>query len=266
MIKVMSFNIRYGLADDGENCWDKRKSLVVSRVRSFDPDLLGLQECRDDTQAEFVKSKLSAYHFYGVRREGNGDTALEMAPILFRKASFQLIQTGQFWLSQTPQSPGSKSWDSVFARTATWVKLLHLPTSRSLVFLNTHFDYQPVAIAESAKLLQRWAIQTIKRHPLVLTGDFNTDKNSLAYKQMKAHGNLADTYRQVHPQRDNETTFHGFGGTSSELAPLDWILVSKHFEVLEAKIDRAQEGKLFPSDHYPVTAVLIWKDQGENMA
>lgn len=62
MIRVMSFNIRHGLADDGENRWEKRKSFTLARMRAFDPDLIGIQECRDDEQAEFLKNGLPEYH------------------------------------------------------------------------------------------------------------------------------------------------------------------------------------------------------------
>jgi endonuclease/exonuclease/phosphatase family metal-dependent hydrolase len=80
MIRVMSFNIRYGLANDGDNHWHNRKELALDRIRAFAPDLLGLQECRDDHQAEFVRANLPDHHFYGIHRGGPGDTALEMAP------------------------------------------------------------------------------------------------------------------------------------------------------------------------------------------
>ena len=103
-IKVMTFNIRNGLANDGENHWDKRKGLAIARISTFEPGLLGLQECRDDAQAEYVRHSLPAYHFHGTRREGGGDTALEMAPVLYRKSIFHVEAQGHFWLSETPQA------------------------------------------------------------------------------------------------------------------------------------------------------------------
>ena len=111
----MTFNIRYGTAKDGENHWDHRKNLVIERIKSFNPDLLGIQECRDDFQAEFVKSQLQGYEFYGVRRANEGETALEMSPFLFKRDLFQLIRKGHFWLSETPQMIGSKSWGHISA-------------------------------------------------------------------------------------------------------------------------------------------------------
>ncbi len=258
MLKIMTFNIRYGLAEDGDNRWERRKSLVSARIHAFDPDLIGLQECRDDGQAQFIKDSLPDYQFYGVRREGGGATDLEMAPILFRKSAFQVSRTGRFWLSETPRIPGSKSWDSVFARTATWVKLIHRRSGRMMAFLNTHFDYQPAAIEGSARLLKRWAAQTARQCPLIVTGDFNADKNSSAYQHLAGGGVLFDVFRQANPEGGNEATFHGFGHPDEEMA-IDWILASSHFEGVTAEVDRTHEGGLYPSDHWPVTALLRWK-------
>lgn len=259
MIRVMSFNIRYGLAEDGENHWDKRKALALARIQAFEPDLLGLQECRDDAQAEFVKTNLPAYHFEGVHRAGGGSTDLEMAPALIHQTRYHLVQRGHFWLSETPTVAGSKAWGSVFARTVTWAELIHQPTGRTLTFVNTHFDYQPTAIDGAAHHLHRWLRQTWPGAPVVVTGDFNADKASAAYKLLTDTGTLSDAYRQVHPGGEAEATFHGFGQLG-EPTPIDWILVSDHFKVTAAGVDRTHMGSLFPSDHYPVTAVLDWKD------
>ena len=260
MIKIMSFNIRYGLADDGENHWDKRKSLAISRIQTFQPDLLGIQECRDDSQADFVKTSLPDYHFYGMRREGIGNTALEMAPVLFRKDSFQIIDQGCFWLSETPQIAGSKSWDSTFARTATWLKLLQHETGRTLTFVNTHFDYVQSAIDGAAQVLHKWLEQTLKDTPVILTGDFNADKASAAYRLLTGSEMLLDTYRQMHPNGDEESTFHGFG-KSAEESSIDWVLVSRHFDITAANVDRTHAGELYPSDHYPVIVTMNWKEK-----
>jgi endonuclease/exonuclease/phosphatase family metal-dependent hydrolase len=259
MIKVMSFNIRYGPAADGENQWDRRKSLALARIHAFAPDLLGLQECRDDAQADFVKSSLPAFHFYGVHREGEGGTALEMAPLLWRQSAFHIVRQGVFWLSDTPQVPGSRSWGSIFPRTATWARLIHAPTNRVITFVNTHFDCEPTAIDGAVRFLRQWLDQVQKETPVIVTGDFNAEKNTGAYRLLTGDGKLSDAYRQVHPAGDNEATFHGFG-KPEEMAAIDWILVSDHFRVADAQIDRTRQGKLFPSDHYPVTAVLDWQD------
>lgn len=258
MIKLMTFNIRYATADDGENRWERRRTLVIDRIKSFDPDLLGLQECRDDSQAEFIKHHLPDYSFHGVSRGGDSGTALEMAPVLFKKSVFEFVQEGTFWLSETPHVRGSKDW-GVFPRTATWMELVHQPTGRALLFLNTHFDYESTAIDQSARLLKHWLEQSARNRPLLVTGDFNADKSSLAYHQLTGGSPaLVDVYRRANPGGSGEGTYHGYGH-EVEPAPIDWVLASGHFEVLKAEVDRTQEGNLYPSDHCPITATLNWK-------
>jgi endonuclease/exonuclease/phosphatase family metal-dependent hydrolase len=255
MIKVMSFNIRYGLADDGENHWNYRKGLALARIQAFGPDLLGLQECRDDAQADFVRASLPDYHFFGVHREGPGDTALEMAPLLFRRSAFTLLESGCFWLSETPEIPGSMSWGSAYPRTVSWARLACRATSAVLIYVNTHFDYEPAAIDGDAQCLRQWLDQIHSQTPVIITADFNTDKKSNAYRLLTGDGALIDTFRQIHSPEADDASFHAFG-RPEEMAPIDWILVSSHFRILDAQIDRTRVGNLFPSDHYPVTAVL----------
>ena len=255
MLKVMTFNIRYGLADDGENRWENRKRLVTERINSFDPDIIGMQECRDDFQAEFIKNNLPDYEFYGVRRAHEGETALEMAPVLFKKSAFRIIQKGYFWLSDTPNIVGSKSWGAAFPRTATWVELAQVETRKSLFFVNTHFDYEPSALLDSARILKKWVLQNVKDNPILVTGDFNADKNSSAYQHLTLDG-LFDVYQTVHSGENAAGTFHSYGQAND---PIDWILASNHFETTSAEIDRYHAGNLYPSDHYPVTATLQWK-------
>lgn len=258
MIKVMSFNIRYGLANDGENHWHKRKSLALARIEAFAPDLLGLQECRDDEQADFIRAGLPGYYFFGVHREGRGDTALEMAPLLFRKKSFRLVESGCFWLSETPDIPGSFSWDSAYPRTVSWARLSSPDTGVEFLFVNTHFDYEPAAIDGDARYLRQWIEQLNLQLPLIITGDFNSDKHSDAFGILTGKADLFDAFRRLRPQKEDESTFHAFG-RPEHMMPIDWILISCHFKVLAAQIDRTHQGNLYPSDHYPITAVLDWE-------
>jgi endonuclease/exonuclease/phosphatase family metal-dependent hydrolase len=253
MLNIMTFNIRYGTAADGDNHWQARKDLVIERIRAFGPDLLGLQECRDDEQAEFIRRSLPEYRMFAIQRGGDSSTALEMAPILFRRSAFEVIQSGFFWLSPTPGMVGSKSRASAFPRTTIWAALRHKASGQALVFLNTHFDYQPRAINGSARQLQKWAIGALLRYPLIVSGDFNTDKHSAAYRMLTAP--LVDAYRQIHPPGPAEATFHDFGRATTS-TPIDWILVSPHFTVLDAAIDKSASGGHYPSDHYPLTSML----------
>jgi len=257
----MSFNIRYAAAQDEGNSWGHRKALVVGRVRAFDPDLLGVQECLAGAQAEYVRTHLPQYELYGIEGD-TSDAAAEMAPVLYKKEVFEETRRGHFWLSETPYLWGSRSWDSWFARAAVWTELLHKPSGRSLIFLNTHIDPAPAAADESAALLGHWVAARERHHPLIVTGDFNVDKNGLTYSWLLARALVFDVHRRLHPDRNPEPTYHGYGG-AMEQAPLDGILASRHFRATAADIDTYHDGALFPSDHYPMTAVLDWQDAPE---
>jgi len=265
----MSINIRMAFADDGENCWQNRKELLVERIRAFNPDLLGLQECVDTIQSPYIQSALPDYRFLGRRRGGpGGDPALEVSAILYKPQVFEEIEHRTFWLSETPDIPESLSWGAEFCRTVEQVTLQpYSPPSgkpRPFTLFNTHFDYAGQAPLESARVLRNRIEAFGPEMPVLVSGDFNIQKDSQPYLLL-LHGagnqdglSLRDTYRQVFPWgQESEDSYHGFGRTSTGGA-IDWILASEHFEVIEAGIDRFQRGNLHPSDHYPVWAVVRW--------
>ena len=262
-VRVMSFNIRYGTAADGDNHWEKRRQFLVETIKAFDPDLLGTQETLG-FQRDYIAAKLQGYDVVGAGRE-DGREKGEMAALFFKRARFEKLDGGHFWLSQTPDAPGSKSWDSALPRMVTWVKLRdrRQPNAKPILFLNTHFDHRGVeARAESARLLSRRAAELGRECRVIVTGDFNTDEGSEPYKILfsPADGNraaLGDTYRMAFPGRaKNEGTFSGFKVDATAGPRIDWIAVSRDWRVMKAGIDRtAREGRT-PSDHFPVTAVL----------
>lgn len=260
MIRIMSFNIRCGNAQDEAQSWDHRKGLVIDRIRLFNPDLLGLQECRDDEQALFIRSRLYDYEMIGTPRYGGGETALEMAPLLYHRDRFYELDRGWFWLSETPNQPGSKDWNSAFPRTVTWARLRpKWEAGGELIFMNTHFDYNNLEVKDqSARLVRHW-IEQRSHTPLILTGDFNALKDSNTY-DILVHGegdqaaSQVDPFAVLHP---NEAlgSFHGFG-LLPEPAAIDWILASKTYHPVSAVIDTYRSEVIFPSDHYPLLAVV----------
>ncbi len=267
-IRVMSFNIRTSTARDYRHAWDLRKHLVVERIQHFDPDLLGLQECQDGEQADFVKQQLPGYFFLGIHRSQKGRSGKEMAPLLFRESAFELLDRGHFWLSSKPDEPGSKLFGSVFPRVVIWAKLRPLTGGEPLYFFNTHFDYNPLILASSAGLL-RDRIQTVTAGGrTILSGDFNTNAGGKAYRLLTAPYDipstaeppglftLADTSAGTRDENSAASgTIHKFGMINRPLI-IDWILASNHFTALDSGVDTYRHKGLFPSDHFPVTAVL----------
>ena len=260
-IKVMSFNVRNGLANDGENSWEYRRDFVIETIRTFDPDLLGLQEVHQ-FQADFIQEQLPEYGFYGVAREADGKSG-EIVPVLYKSERFELFDTGHFWLSDTPKVPGSKSWDSALPRVATWIGLSDKQGgSKQIIFGNTHFDHKgELARLESAKLIRNRIDRVVPEMALIVTGDFNTHELLEPYAVLvDSTGNsgspLIDTYRQIHPdKRDLEGTFSAFTGVRNRNR-IDWILTTPDFVTLNASINYTNENGKYPSDHYPVEAVV----------
>jgi endonuclease/exonuclease/phosphatase family metal-dependent hydrolase len=254
----MSFNIRYGTAQDGPNAWRYRRKLVIERIKHYSPDILGLQECRNDHQAQYLKRCLPEYDLYGVERGGQGEASIEMAPILAKRDRFKILDWGYFWLSETPDIPGSMSWGSVLPRTVTWVRIENRELSAdTLTFVNAHFDhFSKTAIRKSARQLRDYLTGLGEDMPVILTGDFNCTKDSPAYRILRSaeKSQLQDALR-INGSGLDEGTFHEFGQLNEPLS-IDWLLVSRHFQVIESGIDRYHKAALFPSDHYPAYAMV----------
>lgn len=257
----MSFNIRFSAADDGENAWPKRVGLFFKTITDFGPDLIGFQEVLAD-QHDALIAHLPDYAFSGVARD-DGKHEGEWALIGYRKDLFQAIDHGDFWLSEQPAVPGSKSWDAALTRICSWVRLRAVATGREFVFANTHFDHRGViARREASKVLLRELSQIAAGAPAILTGDLNVTEDDPAYAIL-AHSSLLtwiDAYREVHPARSpDELSFHAFkGGTTG--SRIDFIFHTPHFTAVAAAIDRSTSADgHHPSDHYPVTAVVQMK-------
>lgn len=261
--KVMSFNLRFATAKDGANHWDKRKELLLDTIRREQPDLLGTQETLA-LQRDYLAEKLEGYEALGIGRD-DGTERGEMTAVLWKKARFEKLAAGHFWLSETPEKIGSKSWDTSLPRMATWVKLRdrRQPDAKPIFLLNTHFDHiGKTARVESAKLIRKQLLELGKDCALVVTGDFNSGEDSEPYralfgKDMGQASPVVDSFRKQHPERGkDEGTFNGFKHDATSGARIDWIGVSPDLKIKSAEINHHHDNGRTPSDHFPVTAVL----------
>lgn len=259
-LRVMTFNLRVRTVFDGRNIWDRRRDTVVEQVRSFDPDLLGTQE-GVDSMATFLGQRLGEYTLFGAGRS-DGNRRGEMCGVFFKTARFELLDAGHFWLSATPEQPGSRGWGALFPRMVTWVKLQPRDGGQPFCWFNTHFDaFNRRARAESAKLLRARMDQIAGAMPCVITGDFNAGPDSAPYHTLvAARPNpataLLDVFRTANPVTTRkEGTVHFFTGRHGGRR-MDWILASAHFQTIAAEINRTRGPGGYPSDHFPVTATL----------
>jgi endonuclease/exonuclease/phosphatase family metal-dependent hydrolase len=269
-LRVMSCNVRVKTLFDLQNHWGLRKKHLVSRIRAFAPDLLGTQECLA-SQADYLRDQLDGYEFFGAGRN-DGKRRGEMCGVFYRADRFEKLDGGHFWLSRDPSKPGSKGWGAWFPRMVTWVKLRPRDGGETFYFFNTHFDaFASRARRESARLLRERMASIAGGAPCVVTGDFNADEGSDAYRTLLAGtgalrgvgagvgriaGTLVDTFRAANPTLvDRDGTRHGFWGGRGG-PRIDWIIATPHFQAVAGDIDRDSAYGRYPSDHFPVTAVL----------
>ncbi len=254
-IAVMTFNIRYGTAPDGDNAWPKRKDLVLDIVRDHKPQILGLQEALRD-QLDAILEKFPHLSAVGVGREADG--AGEYSPLAYDRTRFDVLESQTFWLSDTPSVRASRTWGNEITRVCTWARLLDRTNNRVVRIFNTHWDHisQPSRL-KSGDLIASKLREAAATEPTIVMGDFNVDANDPAREPLNEVG-LRDSFAMLHPDRANEGSFHGFTGKSNS-GKIDSILVSKQWQVLDAAILQTNHDGRFPSDHYPVTATLQLK-------
>lgn len=251
-LRVMSFNLRYGTADDGENRWEHRRRFVRDTIRVFAPDLLGVQESLS-FQSSFVDEALPDHDSYGPSRTGPG-TDGETCALFWRRDRFEALARDTFWLSPTPEIVASPGWDAALPRICSWVRLRDRRTDDVFVFANTHFDHRGAeARLESAKLLAA----RFPDEPILLTGDFNAGETSAPIEALRAAG-FVDAFRVHHPDAGDVGTFTGFREAPGA-EKIDYVFFRGSAEVRSAAIDRSRFLDRWPSDHLPVTATIRWR-------
>jgi endonuclease/exonuclease/phosphatase family metal-dependent hydrolase len=250
-LKVMSYNIRLGSANDGTNSWSLRYTATGEMLEDQAPDVFGVQEALD-YQVRYI-NEMCGYEYVGVGRE-NGKKEGEHMAIFWNKKSVSMLKWGTFWLSETPQKP-SKGWDAACFRTATWALMKDKKTGRKFYFVNTHLDHEGKEAQKNGLKLIVDRIGEInpEGYPMVLTGDFNMkpDDPNLAELDSKMQST-----RKIAAVTDNHDTYNGWGRGSGII---DYIYVSGFSSCPEYQtVVKRYRDRKFVSDHYPVSARLIF--------
>jgi endonuclease/exonuclease/phosphatase family metal-dependent hydrolase len=265
-MKVMTFNIRYGTADDGEDSWGKRRDLLFQVIRDEHADVVGLQEALRSQITEIVET-VPGYAFVGVGRD-DGKDAGEHSAILYRPSRLTPLESGTFWFSDTPEQPASTSWGNRITRICTWARFRDA-TGGSFYVFNLHLDHesQPSRERSVQLLAARIRERAAPADPVVVTGDFNVDEQNPATKWLlgdetalpgaPAPGiDLVDTFRAVHPEARGVGTFTGFSFGKIDDRKIDYVLAGPQFVVRDARIVQTSRGGRYPSDHFPVVATI----------
>ncbi len=252
-LRVMTYNIRLPSKSDGANYWENRKQVAVEMLRRYDPDLFGTQELFYE-QGEYLAAQLPDYRWFGRSRRGNHED--EHMGVFYKPAKLELLEKGDFWLSETPDEPGSMSWNVSLPRMVTWGRFRLKETGTEFYFLNTHFPHRrqdAEARVKCAEVIVRFLTKLPAGIPVVLTGDFNDPAGGKVYALLT--GKLRDARAAAAKKAGPEGTFHGFTGKPGE-ARIDWILFRAPWKVIRAETVTFHSGELYPSDHFPVLAVF----------
>jgi endonuclease/exonuclease/phosphatase family metal-dependent hydrolase len=256
-LTVMTFNIRYGTADDGDNSWPHRDHLVKQVLRDREAPIVGLQEALA-FQIEEITDELPHYAVIGVGRD-DGRARGEFSAILYDARLFFVDASGTFWLSDTPEVTASKSWGNGITRICTWARLIHRRTGDAMYIYNTHFDYRSApSRIESAKLVANRIAQRPHNDPVILMGDFNAGENTDEINSILngTHGPaFTNAFRAIQPDTTDVGTYNAFKGDRFR-EMVDHVFVTTDVTVLDADIDHVNENGQYPSDHYPVWATI----------
>lgn len=287
-LRVASYNVRYDNPRDSLNNWKYRKDVMGKQILFHDFDIFGTQEGLQH-QLEDLSERLPNYDYIGVGRD-DGKCEGEHSAIFYKTEMFELLDHGDFWLSQDTSQP-NKGWDAVLPRICSWGKFSDKTTGFVFFLFNVHFDHVgTIARKESAKLILDKIKTLAGDSPTVLTGDFNVDQKSESYLVLNNSNVLRDAFDLAQLKYGPKGTFNSFKINAHSESRIDHIFVTNDFNVikhgvltdtyqtsqtdLEELVNSGaypQEITLFqnearlPSDHYPVICVIEYKSDSDNV-
>jgi len=246
-VTIMTFNVK--INGDGYQSRENRLPKVVKTIKEHGADSFGLQEA-DKWWVESIAAEMSEYGYVCRYRE-DGIEKGESTAIFYLKDKYELVDSGSFWLSQTPDNP-SFGWDAACERITTWVILKNKETGFKYAHFNTHFDHVgSQAKAESVAMISAEIAKVAPDIPVVLTGDFNTIEGSENYNSILSCG-LRDT-KYLAEKYDNCATYHDFNPFVINTKPIDFVFVNGYVSsVKSSRIDSDTVCLVYPSDHFPI--------------
>ena len=262
--RLLSFNIRFANPKDGADRWENRRDVVAKLIRD-ESDLAGLQEVLPEQRAELAE-RCGEFSVIGISRD-IGDTG-EASPILFRKDRFIALASGTFWLSDTPEVPGSHTWGNTLPRICTWAKLRDTKSGLAFHFFNTHLDHESQMSRERGIALIVERICALEGgEPVLLGGDFNITEENPAFAQLAAKPDpenkgplpLLSAFQLM--KMPAEGTFHAFTGKPHTSAIDFFFLEHDRWKlsavaVLKTTYPGTDGTARHPSDHFPIRGVI----------
>ena len=256
-INVLSYNIRYASFNNNIENWDQRKEGVLSILKGR--DFIGLQEVLPVQMNDIAKGLDETYSFFFRTRDANPETG-EGSPVLFNKKRWEVLDSGFFWLSDTPEFPGSNTWGAAFSRMVTFGLFRDFISGDSILVVNTHFDHVSQSAREKSigLILARFKTE-ISKIPVILMGDLNVTPENPVYQKIISINSLSDSYKKIHQEESVAgATFHGWIDSEPQ-DRIDYIFYSDPLSIIESEVLHTKHNGIYPSDHFPLNTVLKFK-------
>lgn len=258
-LTVMSFNVRQSHVREADsfNSWDKRKDACAEMISAKMPDIVGFQEAQYKNQWSFFKNKFdSDYSAVGVGRD-NGSDKGETTGFLYKKVMFELLDSGTFWQSETPDRPSICYRDMYKCpRSVTWALLKVKKSGREFIYINTHTAVDYYSVQQGLRVISEWLDSyNTKGYPVVMTGDFNSTPDNDVFKELRQRFNDA---RDLAPsgKTDSITTYNAWG-KKEKAKILDYVWLTPGIKCLEYSTDTCEYcGHKLISDHFPISAII----------
>ncbi len=251
-LHVMSYNLRYA-SDTPPNEWSARRPVMREQLRSARPQLIGTQEGLYAQLQDIATDLGPSYDSIGLGREGGSKGEFMM--IFFDTRRLQPLEYDHYWLSDTPEVIGSKTWGGCCARMVTWVRFKDKATSKEFYAINTHLEaFDATARSKSADLILQRMAALDPALPVIMTGDFNEAAAAgvNVYDKLVTSGKLSDSWVTAEHRSALWGTFHGYRPLTPNGNRIDWILTTPGLRVSNASINTFSKDGQFPSDHLPV--------------
>jgi len=268
-VRVITFNVRYGTADDGENSWENRKGILLDVLKKSSPDILGVQEALS-FQIDAIKQVFPRYQAFGKGRyygieipeRPHESKSGESCNIFYDQSKLELLSQGTFWHSDFPDSAGSITWGNTLPRITTWGIFLNKETKKKFAIMNTHFHWGEPYVANTSRLMMSQWREVAGNLPTVIMGDFNLPPTSETHElfcgrsgSVDLRGRFSDCWQLLGKPEADAGTGHGFSGKGR--TRIDWILITPEFQAKNVEIIHHNENGRYPSDHFPVVADLM---------
>lgn len=253
-LTVMSFNIRLNVASDKENAWPERKQDVADLLTYYHPDYFGVQEALPE-QMKDIKNGLKNYDYIGVGRD-DGKEKGEFSAIFYDTQRLEVIKSGTFWLSETPEKP-SKGWDAALNRICSYAVFKDKTSKKEFLAMNLHFDHigNVARVKSSELILKKIKELNPKNLPVTVSGDFNLTDDTEPVKILSQ--NMKDTFYHSETKHYGPVgTFTAFNVNEVPKERIDYIFTNGFKIRSHRHINDRRENLLYPSDHFPVIVKL----------